>query len=162
MNLKQELKKFRREGNLNLSSGGNSQIYFDLKEAFGNPEILNCAANNLYGLVDKKPDFVAARGLGGITLATAISLNHKINLTIVRDKHKEHGTRKIIEGYIPKKGDLGIIVDDVFTTGQSIIESVHEVWRVGANICGGYVVIKRNPLEIGIPVKYLFTLDELL
>ena len=162
MPLKEDLKKFRREGDFNLSAGQESNIYFDLKEAFGNPELLNCIANSLYALVDEKPDFVAAKGLGGIALATAISLRQGINLTLIRDKQKEYGMRKVVEGYAPKRGEFGIIVDDVFTTGQNIIDCVHEIWLVGADISGGYVVIKRNPFEIGIPVNHLFTLDELL
>ena len=80
--LKEELKKFRRVGDFNLSGGQDSNIYFDLKEAFGNPQLLNCIANRIYSLVDKKPDFVSARGLGGIALATAISLRQGINLTL--------------------------------------------------------------------------------
>jgi len=162
MQLKEELKKFKREGNFSLSAGQDANIYFDLKESFGNPELLNCIANSLYGLVNIKPDFIAARGLGGITLATAISLRQGINLTLIRDKQKVYGMRKIVEGYVPKKGDLGIIVDDVFTTGQNLLKSVHEIWRTGAGVSGVYVILKRNPFEVGIPVKHLYTLDELL
>lgn len=162
MQLKEELKKFKRGGEFNLSAGQASEVYFDLKEAFGNPKLLNCIANSLYGMVEKKPYFVAARGLGGITLATAISLRQGINLTLIRDEQKVYGMRKIVEGYTPKEGESGIIVDDVFTTGKNIIESVHEIWRCGAEVYGGYVVLRRNPFEIGIPIRHLYTLDELL
>ncbi len=162
MNLKQELKKYKRDGNFNLSAGQASGVYFDLREAFGNPELLNCAANRIYALVNKKPGFVAARGLGGITLATAISLKQGINLTLIRNEQKVYGMRKIIEGYFPKEGESGIVVDDVFTTGKNIIESVHEIWRCGAEVSKGYVILRRNPFEIGIPIRQLYTLDELL
>lgn len=160
--LKNKLKEFKRNGVFNLSSGGVSEVYFDLKEAFGNPELLNCIANNLYTLVDKKPDFVAARGLGGVTLATAISLKHGINLTLVRDKQKDYGTCRLIEGYAPKQNDSGIIVDDVFTVGTSLKKSIDILKPTGAQIIGCYTIVKRGEGELSVPLHYLYTLEDLI
>ena len=160
--LKEELKKFVLRGEFVLSSGKRSDYYFDLKEAFGNPELLTYSADKLYSLVDKKPDFVASTGLGGTILATAISLRQGINLTLIRGEKKTYGTCNILEGYTPKEGEAGIIVDDVFTTGSSILRAMNEVLKCGAHVYGGYVVVRRSPAEIGIPVKHLFTLEDLL
>jgi len=159
--LRDELKKYLTDGNFDLVAGGSSSKYLDLREAFGNPELLNCVVNNIFGLVDIRPNFVAGSGYGGITLATAVSLRQGINLTLVRDVQKDHGKKQIIEGYRPKENDLGIVVDDVMTTGQSLEKLLWVLLSAGTKIHGCYVVVKRGDGQISVPLHYLYTLDDL-
>ena len=70
---------------------------------------------------------MASTGLGGTILATAISLRQGINLTLIRGEKKTYGTCNILEGYTPKEGEAGIIVDDVITTGKSLLHCLNEV-----------------------------------
>jgi len=103
MNLIETLKPFVIKGHFILSSLTETDIYFDLKEAYGKPEILNFIADSVYEKIDKETTCVAGKGFLGIPLAIAISSRHNLNLVLIRDKPKIYGTEKFIEGYIPKK-----------------------------------------------------------
>ena len=161
-NLIQILKPFVKKGNFTLSSLMQTDVYFDLKEAYGKPEILNSLADSVYEIIDKKATCVAAKGFGGIPLATAISLRHCLNLTLMRDKPKDYRTKKFIEAYIPTKDDKIAIVDDVFTTGKNLREAIEILETTKGNILGCYVVVKRGEGELNYPLSYVINLEKLL
>lgn len=92
-------------GEFNLTSGIKASYYCDMKLAFGNPRILKVLVKELSPLVPKRTTCVAGLGYGGITLATLISYKLDLPLILVRDKAREHGTKKMIDGYVPSKKD---------------------------------------------------------
>jgi|SRR3989344_3816053 len=160
MNLKQELKRFVRRGNFTLTGGNRSDLYFDLKESYGNPEILNALADELYKIIDKNATCVACIDVGGAPLASVLSSKYGLKLTIARDKLKAHGTQKMIEGYLPGLGDKVVIVDDVFTAGTSMRKALDALDSTKAEILGGYVIVKRGDGVISVPLYYLFSSEE--
>jgi len=103
---------------------------------------------------------VAAAGYGGVPLATSISLNHGLKLTLVRETEKNHGKGGMLDGYVPNKEDKIAVVDDVFTSGSSILKIVSALGPE-INVSGCYVVVKRGDADIGREVKHLVTVDQL-
>ena len=117
---KEEIIKY---GNFKLRSGLNSNYYCDIKKALGKPKLLEIIVREISKLIPKETTCIAGSGYGGITLASLVSYKKKLPLILVRDKVKNHGTKKTIDGYIPNKKDFVCIVDDVFTTGSSISDT---------------------------------------
>jgi len=74
-----------------LKSKKISDFYIDIKKAYGFPEILNEITDRLYALIPKEANCIAASDYGGLPLATAISSKYGLNLTLIRNKKKNHG-----------------------------------------------------------------------
>ena len=149
-------------GEFTLRSGQTVDTYFDIKKGLGNPEILTEIADRMYRKIGSTPiTFVAGSGLGGIPIATAISILYPLKLTLVRNELKNHGTLQLIEGYRPNPDDLGMIADDVFTTGGSLKETANILIReTSARIHACYVVLKRTNNNFEYPLEHLFTLED--
>lgn len=128
---------------ITLKSGKQSNLYLDLRLTFGNPVLLDEIASQLYItlmnthstfnmsslLFEMTKDFIEETcicGLpyGAMPLATALSLKSKLGLILLRKEAKTHGTKKLVEGMNDKYKRV-IIIDDVMTSGISIVESVN-------------------------------------
>lgn len=146
MSLIHELKnkKIIKFGDYTLRSGIKSKYYCDIKEALGNPKILDLIVNQLIKDVPKNSTCIAGSGYGGISLASLVAYKLRIPLVLVRDKVKNHGTKKTIDGYLPTKKDIVCIVDDVFTTGSSLNETREKLAITGVRFCKPVVVLKRK------------------
>ncbi|MEK6925745.1 MAG: orotate phosphoribosyltransferase [Nanoarchaeota archaeon] len=152
-------------GDFTLKSGKKSNFYVDLKKVFGNPRILSLICENLYNsltLLDERPNVIAASGYGGIPIATLLSVKTGLHLTLVREKTKDHGENLVIEGYIPKKEDKIIIIDDVFSAGTSINNTIDGLKGTQAKILGAIVVLNREEAKANFPLKCLISLNELV
>lgn len=137
-------KNILKYGNFTLRSGDASAYYCDIKEAFGYPELLNKITNELLKLVPKNTTCIGGSGYGGITLASLVAYKLKLRLVLVRDKTKDHGTKKIIDGYTPNKNDTVCIVDDVFTTGSSINNTKEKLLFLKVKFTKPIVVLNRS------------------
>jgi orotate phosphoribosyltransferase len=146
MNLITELKKYKilKFGDFTLRSGIKSNYYCDIKEALGNPKILKIKINELVKIIPKNTTCIAGSGYGGITLASLVSYKLNLPLVLVRDTAKNHGTKKIIDGYIPTQKDIVCIVDDVFTTGSSIRDTKERLLYTKTKFTKPIVVLNRS------------------
>lgn len=70
-----------------------------------------------------------------LPLATCMSLDHNIPMVIRRREAKDYGTKQMIEGVF-KSGDLCLVIEDVVTSGGSVLETVKELNNVGL-VCKG-------------------------
>ena len=109
-------------GRFVLTSGAISDYYIDIKKASTNPHILKKIAEAMAEYT-KGYDVIAGMELGAVPLAVALSLETGIPYVIVRKEKREHGTGKQIEG-LDVKGKKVIIVEDVTTSGGSVIKTV--------------------------------------
>jgi uridine monophosphate synthetase len=88
-------------------------------------------------------------------------------MLIRRKEAKSYGMKKMVEG-IFKIGDKPVIVEDIITSGSSIIETVADLKNEGLNVTTALVIIdreqggKKNLENAGIKVKNLFTITELI
>ena len=98
-------------GNFTLKSGEVSKYYYDMKNIISNPSLLKQIGDELYNLLDDF-DIICGIPYGALPIATYISTQYNKPLIYIRDKQKEYGTQKMIEGEY-KKEDRCVIIDDV-------------------------------------------------
>ena len=102
------------EGEFKLKNGEISNIYYDIKGIISNPELFRLVCDNLIRVL---PNNLINRGLiygipYGITILSTITNNK--GLIYSRNKKKEYGTSKLVEGRY-RAGQRVIIIDDVIT-----------------------------------------------
>lgn len=131
-----------RFGDFTLTSGKKSRYYVDIKKASCQPDILE---RIIEGFVDEglECDKVAGMELGAVPLITAYSLRKKVPFIIVRKAGRAHGTKKRIEGSL-SKGEKVLILEDVVTSGGSVIEAAGLLDEAGADIVGIITVVDRE------------------
>ena len=153
-------------GKFKLRSGIISDEYFDKYQFESNPELLNEISKHLFEMINFEYDLLAGLEVGGIPIATALSLRANKSMVFVRKKAKEYGTAKFVEGQNVKNKEL-LIVEDVVTSGGQIILSVDDLRKEGAIINKAICVIDREQggkealKNINIELLPLFTMNEL-
>lgn len=155
-----------KEGDFVLSSGKKSDYYIDMKKAITNPEILSTIAKLIYEKIcTENIDKVAGPALGAVPIATAISLESEIPLLMIRKEKKGYGTSKLIEGELIK-GDSVIVVEDVTTTGGSLLKAINAIKENGGIVEKAFVVVDREEGAIemfnneNIPFEPLIKVNE--
>lgn len=173
MNNREELIKLLKEnqvikfGKFNLSSGRESHYYVDMKKAITNPLILGKIADVIsHKIAEIKVDKVAGPALGAIPIVTAISLYSQIPMLMIRPSKKGYGTSKQIEGEL-NEGDSVVVVEDVTTTGNSLLNAIEAVLENGGQIIKAFVVVDRsegalqNLKEKGVILEPLVSVEDL-
>jgi orotate phosphoribosyltransferase len=154
------------EGNFKLRSGQISNEYFDKYLFETEPKLLVEITEQLAKLIPAGTEILAGLEMGGIPLATALSIQTNIPAVFVRKKAKEYGTCKLAEGVNIQDKNV-CIIEDVVTTGGQIILSANDLKQLGARIKYVLYVIERdrkcrdNLREKGLELLSLFTMDEL-
>lgn len=145
-----------RRQNVQLRSGVQSDVYFDIKASFGRPDLLAAYGQGLADLLSADVTAVAGLGAGGHALATAVSLQAQLPLVIVRGQPRSHGLARQIEGYQPGSDDQVAVVDDVLTTGSSLERTVAILMTLTpARVTDFAVVVRRPPPDYLPYVKAL-------
>jgi len=144
-------------GDFTLASGKKSSYYIDLRLVASFPHIFRKMTKNLQKLVSEKTgldnfDSLVSVPTGGLVIGSALAIETVKPLIYVRDKPKDYGTTKSIEGKI-FSGMKVILVDDVITTGNSVINAIKQLKDAGLSISDVYVIINRleganNTLEL--------------
>ena len=144
-------------GDFTLASGKKSSYYIDLRLVASFPHIFRKMTKNLQKLVSEKTgldnfDSLVAVPTGGLVIGSALAIETVKPLIYVRDKPKDYGTTKSIEGKI-FSGMKVILIDDVITTGNSMINAIKQLKDAGLSISDVYVIINRleganNTLEL--------------
>lgn len=154
------------EGDFTLSSGKKSNYYINMKKAITEPEILSTISKLITDKIrDDEIDKVAGPALGAVPIATAVSLESKLPLLMIRKEKKGYGTSKLIEGEL-NDGDSVIVVEDVSTTGGSLLKAIKAIQENGGNVKRAFVVVDRQEGAIeafekeGILLEPLITVDE--
>lgn len=129
-------------GHFILTSGEKSNYYIDIKKASTNPRILKKIAEAIAESAEGY-NIIAGMELGAVPLTVALSLETKIPYVIIRKEKKEHGTGKQIEGGDVKEKKV-LIVEDVTTSGGSVIKSVNILRQNKAIVNEVIVVVDRE------------------
>lgn len=154
------------KGDFTLSSGKKSDYYINMKKASTDPEILSTIAKLITkSISEDNIDKVAGPALGAVPIATAVSLESEIPLLMIRKEKKGYGTSKLIEGEL-NEGDDVIVVEDVTTTGGSLLKAIKAIQDNGGNVKRAFVVVDRQEGAIeafdseGVKLEPLITVDE--
>ena len=157
-----------RFGRFELHSGKISPIYIDLRLLASYPDALRqSAAAYRHILQDQAFDLLAATPLAGLPIGTAISLDMNVPLIYPRQSAKSYGTGKQIEGRW-KIGQTAIVIDDLITTGDSLLKGIAFLKAAGVRVESAVVLIDReqggkNTLrEQGYSLLSAMTLSQLL
>lgn len=134
-----------------LASGITSPYYVDCRALMAHPGprqlVARLACETLRGL---EFDAIGGLEIGAIAIATAISdygyraqPQREWRTFVVRKEPKDHGLEKLIDGAI-MPGDRALIVDDVLTSGGSVITAVRSAREAGLKVSHALVIVDRN------------------
>ena len=132
-----------------LSSGRTSNFYVDARVTTLDPEgAFLCGKIFLEMLKDFKIDAIGGYSIGADPIVSSIAVlsyleKRPIPAFIIRKEEKSHGTRKSIEGNIPLNGRV-VLIDDVVTSGSSILKGVEQVEARGCTVEAVMTVIDRE------------------
>lgn len=134
-------------GDFTLTSGKKSSYYVDLRIVPSFPHQFRKMIKSLQNLVSENIGFdnfdcLASVPTSGLVIASALALEIVKPLIYVRNKPKEHGTGKAIEGKL-RKGMRVVLVDDVATTGISLVNTIKTLREAGAIVTDACVIINR-------------------
>ena len=132
------------EGDFVLSSGKRSKYYLDKWRFETDPRLLREIARALVGLLPSPlPHRIAGVELGGVPLATALSLETGIPLLIVRRQAKEYGTGRETEG-VWEQGERVVLIEDIFTTASQAIAAAKTLAALGLRVERMICVVDRE------------------
>lgn len=132
-----------------LASGRTSTFYFDMKATTFDPEGSNLIANLILEKISSdNVDYIGGLEMGAVPIIVGVSLKsylmgQSIRGFFVRKEAKQHGTRQLIERE-PTSGSQVLMVDDVTTTGGSVMKAVNAVRNVGCVVTKVITVVDRE------------------
>jgi len=162
-----------RRGRFTLASGRTSSYYCDGKlVSFSGEGALLIADAILEEIKDIEADAIGGMDMGSTPIVSAVAMRafqigRHLPSFIVRKEVKGHGTKKPVEGNLPKEPARVIMVDDVITSGGSIMQAIDVVQELGHTIALTVSVLDRDGggaerfREKGIPYQPLVTIAEL-
>ncbi|MGI8809103.1 MAG: orotate phosphoribosyltransferase [Acidimicrobiales bacterium] len=155
----------RLTGTFTLRSGQVSTTYFDKYLFEADPALLAAVARAAVPLIPAETEVLAGLELGGVPVATALSLATGLPVAFVRKEAKKYGTAKLAEG-ADIDGRPVLIVEDIVTTGGQVVLSARDLQERGASLVAALCVIDRSGgthhlAEAGLELISLFTADDL-
>ncbi len=139
--------KIIRFGDFTLSSGKKSSYYVDLRLVPSYPHQFRKMVKVLQNEIIKdigldKFDSIVSVPTGGLVFASALAIETVKPLIYVRNKPKDYGTSKSVEGKI-WEGMKVVMIDDVATTGGSVVNGIKSLKEVKIKVDDAYVIVNR-------------------
>jgi orotate phosphoribosyltransferase len=158
-----------------LASGLKSPFYVDCRSLMAHPGSRQLVASLAYeSLRPVELDSLGGLEIGAISIATSISdfafvaqPQRTWRTFVVRKQAKDHGLGKLIEGSF-QPGDHAVIVDDVLTSGGSLLKAVAAARGAGLTVTHALVIVDRKEQDgrrkveaEGLTLVSLLTIDDL-
>ena len=158
-----------------LTSGQVSPFYVDCRTLMAYPSARRLVGQLAHeALAGVGVDCLGGLEIGAISIATTISdvmyaaqPSREWRTFVVRKQAKGHGLGKLIEGAV-KPGDRALIIDDVLTSGGSLIKTISAARDAGLVVRHALVIVDRKEQDgrarveqEGVTVTSLLTIDDL-
>jgi orotate phosphoribosyltransferase len=167
--------KWDRGKGFTLASGLTSPFYVDCRALMAHP-----SARRLVGMLAHEAlagveiDCLGGLEIGAISIATTISdysfgtvPRRDWRTFVVRKQAKDHGMGKLIEGAIRPR-DRALIVDDVLTSGGSLLKAIAAARQAGLTVTHALVIVDRKEQggrakveQEGVKLISLLTIEDL-
>ena len=157
-------------GDFTLKSGIQSPVYVDLRVIVSYPEIMGEISDMLWKTAsDSKADFSVICGVPytALPIASCMSVDQNVPMVMRRKEAKSYGTKRLIEGVFTA-GSKCLVVEDVVTSGSSVMETVEALASVDLRVSDAVVLLDRfqGGKEMlhsqGIKLHSLLTLPEVI
>ncbi|XP_068631662.1 uridine 5'-monophosphate synthase [Battus philenor] len=156
-------------GEFTTKSGIKTPVYFDLRVIVSYPVVMELISNLLYEVCLKNSNYDHLCGVPytALPIATLLSVKTKKSMLMRRKEAKAYGTKKLIEGHF-KANEKCFIVEDVVTSGSSVLETVKDLRNEGLVAEEAVIILDREQggkqnLEINdVKMTSLFTMSNLI
>jgi orotate phosphoribosyltransferase len=155
-------------GDFTLASGKKSSYYVDLRLVPSYPIEFRKMVKYLENEIGQDIgldnfDSIVSVPTGGLVIASALAIETVKPLIYVRNKPKDYGTSKSVEGKIYDNMKV-VMIDDVATTGGSVVSAVKSLKEVNITVNDAYVIVNRMEgadealLELGVKMHSILNI----
>ncbi|KAL4709929.1 hypothetical protein ACJJTC_003892 [Scirpophaga incertulas] len=156
-------------GDFITKTGLKTPVYFDLRVIVSYPDVMELISTLLHVTAIKGKDFDHLCGVPytALPIATLLSVQVKKSMLLRRKEAKSYGTKKMIEGHY-KVGETCLIIEDVITSGSSVLETTQDLRKEGLKVNEAVIILDReqggseNLARHEVQVKSLFTMTNLI
>jgi orotate phosphoribosyltransferase len=134
-----------RDPPFELSSGGLSHDYVDGKHAIATGTGLRQASQAVIDVVGGSFDAVGGPTMGADAIAHGVALLSGSSWFSVRKEPKGHGRGAWVEGVRLVEGNRVVVVEDVVSTGASLLRAVERIRELGAEVVTATALLDRSP-----------------
>ena len=162
---------FRPEEPFTWASGIKSPVYCDNRLTLTAPAVRNDVENALAETIRREyPAVEVLMGTSTAGIAHAAIVGHIMGLPMgyVRSGAKDHGRQNRIEGRL-REGEKVVVIEDLISTGGSLIETVEALREAGAEVLGAVSIFtygmekgKKRLAEAGVRAVSLTDFDEIV
>lgn len=144
-------------GHFRLSSGRHSPQFVQKFRILEQPALVERIAREIVARLNptSKPNVVISAAVGGIVLGYEVARQLGVRAIFVE---KEDGVPTLRRGFVLGPGDRALVVEDVVTTGGSVREVLDVVRTTGAAPIAVAVIVRREPVDFGLPTVALVEL----
>ena len=168
--------KWDPKGGFKLASGLTSPFYVDCRTLMAFPHARHLVAQRAWEVIkDFNVDCLGGLEIGAISIATTISdfaysanPRREWRTFFVRKQAKDHGLGRRVEGVV-QPGERALIVDDVLTSGGSVVKAIVAAREAGLEVKEALVIVDRKEQngrasveQMGVRVVSLLTIDDLM
>ncbi|CAH2986833.1 unnamed protein product [Chilo suppressalis] len=157
-----------RLGDIEAKQGRRTPVYFDLRVVVSHPTVMLATVKHLQKMASEiNHDILCGVPYAAMPLAAVMSVNANTPMVMKRKEAKNYATKKLLEGVFQKNQNC-LVIEDVVTSGGSLLETVDALRAEGLVVThalvvldreqGGASVLKAN----GVEVKALFTMTNLI
>lgn len=165
-----------KHGHFKLSAGGESTYYIDCRKMSLAPDGMAAIGQAIVTYLSNAeivPDIVCGPESAGIPVVSAVVSYYErytmylVEGAFVRKEIKEHGTRSPIEGCDIKDSSKVLMVEDVATSGTSLLKAITAVQQAGAVVVAAVVLVDRlqgareKIEQLGVPYRAMLTVNDL-